>query len=409
MTDIRNSPSGVLKQASGGGIQPPAGQIDGTADDPLIVGLTESGGAELDIGSISDGQFLRRVGASILGVSSLSILSVTSPLTLNVGTGELSVNPVSNISSGVAPQHAGVADVGKALIATAAGSSWGTDFGSQSLITTGNLSLGATPATAGVIRVSYGSIWRGRNVDNTADLKIFENGVGGLVNNLGFGDGNSTSTLIDGGSLTVRIGAGLTSRFTVTATVSNFNVPNVYFRNTATDALFNFEDVTGATVADLKVRSQGTTQAATAGTYLRLQGGRAGAGGLMGGASLDLNVDNSTFHRVVQVANVTGSLRVVALCRSSLITTAQAPANSGDLVVNVGDAASVPSADATAGHVYYSDSGRPGWRFNATNFRFNGTSASASAGAGGALPATVEGYLDVQINGTQRKIPYYAA
>lgn len=38
----------------------------------------------------------------------------------------------------------------------------------------------------------------------------------------------------------------------------------------------------------------------------------------------------------------------------------------------------------------------------------NATSAgSASAGAGSALPATPEGYVSIQVNGTTRKIPYY--
>jgi hypothetical protein len=37
------------------------------------------------------------------------------------------------------------------------------------------------------------------------------------------------------------------------------------------------------------------------------------------------------------------------------------------------------------------------------------TNAAASAGAGGALPATVEGYLIVTVNGTNRRVPYYPA
>lgn len=72
-TDIRNSPSGKLKPAgAGGGIEPPAGQIDGTAADPLIVGLTESGGAELAIGVVADGEFLKRDGLEIVGAPAAS-------------------------------------------------------------------------------------------------------------------------------------------------------------------------------------------------------------------------------------------------------------------------------------------------------------------------------------------------
>ena len=38
----------------------------------------------------------------------------------------------------------------------------------------------------------------------------------------------------------------------------------------------------------------------------------------------------------------------------------------------------------------------------------NSTSTSATAGGASALPATPAGYLDIQINGTNAKIPYYA-
>ena len=73
MTEIRNSPSGQLKTAGGGGgITPPAGQLDGTVLDPLVVGITESGGAELDIVGVANGTFLKRVGTTIAGTTPTS-------------------------------------------------------------------------------------------------------------------------------------------------------------------------------------------------------------------------------------------------------------------------------------------------------------------------------------------------
>ncbi len=64
-TDIRNSPSGELKPAGAGGVNVPAGQLDGTNVDPLVVGLTDAHGDELDIGVLTTGQFLRRNGTTI--------------------------------------------------------------------------------------------------------------------------------------------------------------------------------------------------------------------------------------------------------------------------------------------------------------------------------------------------------
>lgn len=72
------------------------------------------------------------------------------------------------------------------------------------------------------------------------------------------------------------------------------------------------------------------------------------------------------------------------------------------------DAASAPTADAAAGFFHWSASGAPFWRiFGNTILGILGTSASANVG-GTTPPATVAGYLTVSVNGTTRKVPYYA-
>ena len=50
-----------------------------------------------------------------------------------------------------------------------------------------------------------------------------------------------------------------------------------------------------------------------------------------------------------------------------------------------------------------------GWMqwFQAIASAFMGRTNTAAAGSAGALPATVQGYLVIQINGTQYKVPYY--
>lgn len=68
----RKGPSGPPNTDSGGGIQPPAGQIDGTVTDPLVIGITTSDNTELDIGSIADGKFLKRVGTNVVGADAAS-------------------------------------------------------------------------------------------------------------------------------------------------------------------------------------------------------------------------------------------------------------------------------------------------------------------------------------------------
>lgn len=74
---LRAGPSGPVAANAGGGIQPPAGQIDGTAADPLIVGITTDGGSgdELTIGTIEDGKYLKRVGSTVIGVDGAASIS----------------------------------------------------------------------------------------------------------------------------------------------------------------------------------------------------------------------------------------------------------------------------------------------------------------------------------------------
>lgn len=68
----RKGPSGPPNTDSGGGIQPPAGQIDGTTTDPLVIGITTSDSIELDIGVIADGKFIKRIGTSLVGADAAS-------------------------------------------------------------------------------------------------------------------------------------------------------------------------------------------------------------------------------------------------------------------------------------------------------------------------------------------------
>jgi hypothetical protein len=73
----------------------------------------------------------------------------------------------------------------------------------------------------------------------------------------------------------------------------------------------------------------------------------------------------------------------------------------------VQNALAAPTADLSDAHAYYSDTGRPTWRFNGTTLRLDGTSGSASAG-GLAKPSLYDGYITVTIGGSTKKIPFYA-
>lgn len=166
------------------------------------VGLVEtSGPTALGLGSIPDNSLLARVGAFLVAAV------ISAPLLLTAGT--LSVNPVSNTSAGVAPAHAGAADVGKALVATSTGSQWTTNFGAQNLTTTGALSLGTSPAATGDLRLPNAFTLNNRNAGNTADVTQ----ITGTGTTLGLGSISVQTTITSANTTTFSLTGGGTLNF----------------------------------------------------------------------------------------------------------------------------------------------------------------------------------------------------
>jgi hypothetical protein len=64
-----------------------------------------------------------------------------------------------------------------------------------------------------------------------------------------------------------------------------------------------------------------------------------------------------TTNVLVELAEVLTTKRVLALMRGSVLTTTQMPANTGDRVIYVADAATVPTAPPVSGTIFLSDGG----------------------------------------------------
>lgn len=279
------------------------------------------------------------------------------------------------------------------------------------------LALGDVPSLTGALRLAAGQAIRSRDSTGAVDLAVYTSDVAGAGTNVQtFGSASNTRTNIDSNSSGgIGFRTASTDRMSVGATSINFLVASALVGAVAGGSGFTFSivNINSASAGGfLRLRGQGSSGAGFNGAAIEMEGGRFGAGGLSGAARMKLNQDDTQANMwtMLEAAHLATGRRVVALARAANITTAEMGANTGDLVTFIGNALTIPSADAAvSGHIYYSDGARPAWRFNSTNLRLNGTSASATAGAGGALPVTVEGYLDVQLNGTQRKVPYYAA
>src|SRR5689334_19259390 len=61
--------------------------LGGTASAPQVVGLTESGGTDLPLGAIADGQVLTRSGAGIVGADPTTFIGSGSQILPGFGTG----------------------------------------------------------------------------------------------------------------------------------------------------------------------------------------------------------------------------------------------------------------------------------------------------------------------------------
>ncbi len=119
----------------------------------------------------------------------------------------VTVPEVSNTTPGLAPNHAGAADVGKALIATAIGTIWSTDFGARTLSTTDGF-VGSGAASYLRIGLASGS---GAGVASSASAGSIRwpRGGGALAQFLGRNNGDSADVNILSYDSTSSAGAGL--------------------------------------------------------------------------------------------------------------------------------------------------------------------------------------------------------
>lgn len=154
-------------------------------------------------------------------------------------------------------------------------------------------------------------------------------------------------------------------------------VPTVSFGSGYTAPVINHTN-TASTAADMAIRAQGSTAGTNAGGVLHLQGGRRNSTGLKGGVRLQLNPDDSAFESMAELVEVAASRRVLSLVRGANLTTTQMPANTGDRVLYIADAGTVPTADPVTGHIYYSTAGGPAWRMaGGAAIIFSSTAGSA--------------------------------
>lgn len=257
-------------------------------------------------------------------------------------------------------------DSNVSLTAAIAGTKVFPNFGSQDITTTGSLlaastsfirlgdvaaGVGTRAATTGVVRLTSVGTFVWRNNADTADvIGIALSGVEFIVgNSAGF-----TTCRVQAATLAeFQIGAVLTLQATSTSLVSN--VKNFQTGAAVATPLWTHTDSAGATT-DWQFHAQNSTDAVTPrnGGAMILGGGNPALTGLRRGVQLCLNNTSGVF---VEGSEVIAGNRILSLLRTSAMTTTQMPANTGDLVVYVGNCATAPTANAVSGGILYCEAG----------------------------------------------------
>lgn len=112
---------------------------------------------------------------------------------------------------------------------------------------------------------------------------------------------------------------------------------------------------TSSNGTDLKIIAQGTNSTNSDGGNIIISGGEKDGTGLGGGTIL--STDNEA-NPLVQLIELSGNRRVVSLANDQILDNIQMQNNTGDRVIYIRDADTVPTASPVGGAILYSNSGK---------------------------------------------------
>lgn len=247
--------------------------------------------------------------------------------------------------------------------AAIAGTKISPNFGAQAVVTTSTLSLDATPATSGSLRVGTSFALRARVGSDDKAVLV----VDGAGNTVTLGAGTATpglNTLNLEAVTTVAIRPGGVDRVSVSNSAVTVSAGQIAFATALTLPLIVQQRLGSAgTPTDLTLRAQGGALATNDnGGALRLQGGARAGTGLPGAVRLQLNQDDTNYHTMIEAAQLSGDRKIVSLCLTANVSNTQMPANTGDRVVYLANCAALPAANPVGGGILYASDGALLWR-----------------------------------------------
>jgi len=343
-----------------------------TANSTTVIASGSSGGAGVNL---SPGGTQRFSVSSSLALFDVPIASFAAPGTLNVTVltsaspqtgGSLTVtgqDVVANSSTGGklllnGGNVTGTAGVGGDVVVTPGTGS--TSSGKLQLVGSNPadfISLGATPSATGNVRLGNASTVSFRNSTNTGDFAaLLTSGQALVINSEG---ANAGVQLWGAGSLIWSVGNNGGTQLVMTLMSA-----------ASATSIMQFQDVAGAGNCTLQIHSSSAAtgralsivaqDATTTGGAVYLASGN---GAVQGRVSLTMGgfvngIVSGVGYQMIELANLNTAASpagVLSLCYNSSLTTTQMPTNTGDGVIYLREAGTIPSANPSGGTIFYVD------------------------------------------------------
>lgn len=229
------------------------------------------------------------------------------------------------------------------------------------------LAYGAVPASTGFMRAANATtIAAGRNAANSANFGLLGLSSGDIfyVGADSAGANGPTNTVVNGNT-SVLLATGGSTRATVGSSSLQMHVGTIQWLNSVAPIMTGLARTTDAAAQIMTIVASDAWSSATGanqnGAYVLIQGGKStteGSAGLRKGVRVALS---STGIVMFEATEVIAAFRKTALNMATALTATSAPANTGDLVTLVGNAATVPTAPAVGAGISYSNAGAGSW------------------------------------------------
>ncbi len=230
-------------------------------------------------------------------------------------------------------------------------------------------SIPATAVQSALAAVTSSVSFNSQNITNVNQITATQyivNGVSIVAEGSGgaliIGNAGVNSTLRASTLLQAQVGGG-SPQFAVRTTYVGVNVATFQFESgVSAPYMTQAAGGAGSHGQALKYLGQAGGSATGRGGQAIIANGSPAGSALRTGAAMGLLSSAGTVTPMLECSEVASGQRVCSLAQGAAVTATQMPANTGDLVTFIGNAATLPTASAVGGGILYVDAGALKWR-----------------------------------------------